>query len=61
VSIDELTWNGDKMNKLTFTREGPKQIKNFDPYRTYKALTVPSSVTCAAVPTGPRASPWCMC
>ena len=39
VSIDELTWNGDKMNKLTFTREGPKQIKNFDPYNTYKALT----------------------
>lgn len=39
VSIDELTWNGDKMNKLTFTREGPKQIKNFDPFRTYKALT----------------------
>ena len=39
VSIDELTWNGDKMNKLTFTREGPKQIKNFDPYKTYKATT----------------------
>ncbi|WP_298772325.1 carbohydrate-binding protein [uncultured Fibrobacter sp.] len=39
VSIDELTWNGDKMNKLTFTNPGPKQIKNFDPYRTYKALT----------------------
>ncbi len=39
VSIDELTWSGDKMNKLTFTREGPKQIKNFDPYRTYKATT----------------------
>ena len=39
VSIDELTWNGDKMNKLTNTREGPKQIKNFDPYNTYKALT----------------------
>ena len=39
VSIDELTWNGDRMNKLTFTREGPKQIKNFDPYKTYKALT----------------------
>ena len=39
VSIDELTWNGDKMNKLTFTREGPKQIKNFDPYRTYNATT----------------------
>ena len=27
------------MNKLTFTREGPKQIKNFDPYKTYKATT----------------------
>jgi len=39
VSIDELTWNGNKMNKLTFTREGPKQIKNFDPYKTYKATT----------------------
>ena len=39
VSIDELTWSGDKMNKLTFTREGPKQIKNFDPYKTYKATT----------------------
>ena len=39
VSIDELTWSGDRMNKLTFTREGPKQIKNFDPYNTYKALT----------------------
>ena len=39
VSIDELTWNGDKMNKLTFTREGPKQIKNFDPYKTYIATT----------------------
>ena len=39
VSIDELTWNGDKMNELTFTSEGPKQIKNFDPYKTYKALT----------------------
>ena len=39
VSIDELTWSGDKMNKLTFTREGPKQIKNFDPFKTYKATT----------------------
>ena len=39
VSIDEVTWSGDKMNKLTFTREGPKQIKNFDPYKTYKATT----------------------
>lgn len=39
VSIDELTWNGDKMNKLTFTREGPKQIRNFDPFNTYKATT----------------------
>lgn len=39
VSIDELTWNGDEMNKLVFTNEGPKQIENFDPYRTYPALT----------------------
>ena len=39
VAIDELTWNGDKMNELVFTNEGPKQIKNFDPYRTYKATT----------------------
>ena len=39
VSIDELTWNGDKMNQLTFTREGPKQLRNFDPYNTYKATT----------------------
>ncbi len=56
VSIDELTWNGDKMNELTFTSEGPKQITI--PTRHSR---VPSSVTCAAVPTGPRASPWCMC
>lgn len=39
VSIDELTWSGDKMNKLEFTREGPKQLRNFDPYKTYKATT----------------------
>jgi hypothetical protein len=39
VAIDEITWNGNKMNTLQFTREGPKQIKNFDPYRTYKAIT----------------------
>ena len=39
VSIDELTWSGDKMNKLTFTREGPTQIESFDPYQQYKALT----------------------
>ncbi len=39
VAIDELTWNGDKMNTLKFTNEGPKQIKNFDPYKTYKATT----------------------
>ncbi|MCQ2053777.1 MAG: carbohydrate-binding protein [Fibrobacter sp.] len=39
VSIDELTWNGDKMNTLKFTREGPAQIRNFDPYKTYKATT----------------------
>lgn len=39
VSIDELTWNGDKMNTLKFTREGPTQLRNFDPYNTYKATT----------------------
>ena len=39
VSIDELTWSGDKMNTLKFTREGPTQIRNFDPYKTYKATT----------------------
>ena len=39
VSIDEFTYNGDEMNKLTFTNEGPKQIQNFNPYRTYPALT----------------------
>ena len=39
VAIDEITWSGNKMNTLQFTREGPKQIKNFDPYRTYKAIT----------------------
>ena len=39
VSIDEFTYNGSAMNKLTFTNEGPSQIANFDPYRTYPALT----------------------
>ena len=39
VSIDEIFWNGDNMKTLEFTREGPKQIKNFDPYKTYKATT----------------------
>lgn len=39
VSIDEITWNGDKMNQLKFTREGPEQIADFNPYATYKALT----------------------
>ena len=39
VSIDELTWTNDRMNELTFTREGPSQIENFDPYQPYKALT----------------------
>jgi beta-xylosidase len=39
VSIDELTWTNDRMNTLTFTNAGPKQIQNFDPYQTYKALT----------------------
>jgi len=39
VSIDELTYNGDNLNKLVYTNEGPKQIANFDPYQTYPAIT----------------------
>ena len=39
VSIDELTWNGDKMNVVKFTDAGPAQVGKFDPYQTYKALT----------------------
>ena len=39
VSIDEITWNGNEMVPLTFTREGPSQIIDFDPYQPYKALT----------------------
>lgn len=39
VSIDEFTYSGDQMNKLTYTNEGPKQIANFDPYQTYPAIT----------------------
>ena len=39
VSIDELTWNGDKMNTVKFTESGPAQVGKFDPYQTYKALT----------------------
>lgn len=39
TSIDELTWNGDKMNVVKFTDAGPAQIDDFDPYQTYKALT----------------------
>lgn len=39
VSIDELTYSGDKINKLVYTNEGPKQIANFDPYKTYPAMT----------------------
>ncbi len=39
VSIDELTWNGDKMNVVKFTESGPAQVGKFDPYQTYKALT----------------------
>lgn len=39
VSIDEFTYNGDAMNKLTYTNEGPKQIANFDPYMAYPAIT----------------------
>ena len=39
VSIDELTWSGDKMNVVKFTESGPAQVGKFDPYQTYKALT----------------------
>ena len=39
VSIDEITWDGDKMVPLTFTNDGPEQIGHFDPYQTYKAIT----------------------
>lgn len=40
VSIDEITYAADgTMNKLVFTKEGPKQVGKFDPYQTYKALT----------------------
>src|SRR5690554_41501 len=39
VSIDELTYSGDKINKLVYTNEGPRQIKNFDPYQRYPAIT----------------------
>jgi hypothetical protein len=39
VGIDEFTYSGEKMNKLVFTNEGPKQIAYFDPYQAYPALT----------------------
>lgn len=40
VSIDEITYANDgTMNKLVFTKEGPKQVGKFNPYNTYKALT----------------------
>ena len=40
VSIDEFTYAADgSMNSLTFTKEGPEQIENFDPYDWYPALT----------------------
>ncbi len=39
VSIDEFTYNGDDMNKLTYTDNGPEQIENFNPYEVYPALT----------------------
>ncbi len=39
LSIDEFTYDGEKMNLLKFTNEGPKQLKNFNPYKTYPALT----------------------
>ena len=40
VSVDEFTYAADgSMSSLTFTKEGPKQIENFDPYDWYPALT----------------------
>src|SRR5574344_1448553 len=39
TSIDEVTWNGDKMNVVKFTESGPTQIADFNPYGVYKALT----------------------
>ena len=40
VSIDEMFYNEDgTIKKVVFTNEGPKQIKNFNPYKTYPALT----------------------
>ena len=40
VSVDEFFYNSDgTMKELTFTKEGPKQIENFDPYDWYPALT----------------------
>ncbi len=40
VSVDEFYYNGDgTMKELTFTKDGPKQIENFDPYDWYPALT----------------------
>ena len=40
VSIDEVSYAADgTINKLTFTKEGPKQVGKFDPFNTYKALT----------------------
>ena len=40
VSVDEFFYNNDgTMKSLTFTKEGPKQIENFDPYDWYPALT----------------------
>lgn len=40
VSIDEMFYNADgTIQKVKFTNEGPKQIRNFNPYKTYPALT----------------------
>ncbi|PWJ71708.1 MULTISPECIES: carbohydrate-binding protein [unclassified Fibrobacter] len=40
VSVDEFYYNADgTMKSLTFTKEGPDQIENFDPYDWYPALT----------------------
>lgn len=39
VSVDEITYNGEKINNTKLTNEGPSQLENFNPYETYPALT----------------------
>lgn len=37
MNVDLLTYTGDTMNRVVPTREGPPQIKNFDPFRKVEA------------------------